>query len=289
MRDFEYVAPRKLEDALLLASEHPSDGVLLAGGTDLVVQMKRRKKQPSFLINLKGIEGLDAIEYDVKDALRIGPLVTHEALARHKIVLEKFPALAEAAHSVGSLQVRERGTIGGNLCNASPAADTIPVLICLKAKLRIQSAKGERTVPVEEFFRGPQITSLSAGEILTEIRIPVPEPHTGASYLKMGVRKSLEIALVGVAAALRMDVKKEACLEARIGLGSVAPTPLLCADFRGILVGERFSEEAVEKTAKKAMEASRPISDVRCSAGYRKDMVYVLSKRALMLARERVQ
>lgn len=288
MRDFEYVAPDRLEDALLLASEHESDGALLAGGTDLVVLMKRGKKNPSFVINLKRIPGLDAIRYDPKDGLRIGSLVTHEALATHKVVLEKFPALAEAAHSVGSLQVRERGTIGGNLCNGSPAADTVPALICLKAGLSIQSAKGEKLVPVEKFFKGPQITTLSGGEILTEIRVPEPEPRTGAAYLKMGIRKSMEIALVGVAAALRMDSKKEMCLEARIGLGSVAPTPLLCENFGEMLVRHPFSGEAVEKAAARAMEASRPISDVRCSAEYRREMVYVLAKRALMLARDRV-
>ena len=290
MKEFKYLAPEGLLEALSLASQYGSHMALLAGGTDLVVQMKHGVRSPSYLINLKKIPGLDCIRYDPLEGLSIGPLVTHNTLADHPIISRKFALLAEAAQTIGTFQIRERGTLGGNICNGSPAADTLPALFCLGARLKLQRAAGEdREVPIEAFFEGPQKTRRGPGEILTQILIP-PLPHyTGSTYLKLGKRKAMEIAVLGVAAQVTLDQNRTTCLRARIALASVAPTPLSCIKAERVLVGQEIKDQLIEKAARTAQSEASPITDLRSTAEYRLQMVYTLTQRALKQAWQRAQ
>jgi len=290
MREFQYVVPGSLPEALSLAEQYALEGAMLAGGTDLVVQLKRGDRSPSFVVNLKRIPSLSDITYTRDAGVYIGTLATHNDLAEHPKIVGDFALLAEAAASVGTFQVRERGTIGGNICNGSPAADTVPPLICLGANLKLESAtRGERLVPVEEFFEAPQVTNRAPDEILTQIQIPNVAPRTGGAYLKLGKRKALEIAVVGVAVLITLDDKGATCLTAKLGLASVAPTPIRARKAETILIGQKLEERIINEAALAAQKEASPISDLRSSAEYRREMVNVLTKRALNIAFERAK
>ena len=287
MKEFQYFKPDNLLEAISLAAQFKSGSSLLAGGTDLVVQMKRGIKSPTCVINLKGISELNGITFSLEKGLFIGPLVTHNTLGEHPIICEKYSLLAEAARLIGTYQVRERGTIGGNICNGSPAADTIPPLLCLGAKLKLLKSGKETIMGIEDFFEGPQKTKLGPDEILTEIQVPTLKLNTGGAYVKLGVRKSLEIAVVGAAVLITLDKDKKTCLKAKIALASVAPIPLLCKKAETILLGKRIEEPIIHQAAKSAQEEAIPITDVRGTAEYRREMVYVLAKKALYQALKR--
>jgi carbon-monoxide dehydrogenase medium subunit len=287
VEEFQYFKPESLPEAISLAAQFRSESALLAGGTDLIVQMKRKIKTPTFVINLKGISELNGITFSHEKGLFVGPLVTHNTLGEHPIILEKYSLLAEAARLIGTHQVRERGTIGGNICNGSPAADTIPPLMCLGAKLKLQKSDKETITAIEDFFEGPQKTKLGPDEILTGIQFPPLEFNTGGAYVKLGVRKSLEIAVVGVAVLITLDKDKKTCLKAKIALASVAPIPLLCQKAETILLGKRMGEPIINQAAKSAQEEAAPITDVRGTAEYRRQMIYILTKRALHQALKR--
>jgi carbon-monoxide dehydrogenase medium subunit len=287
MKEFEYFAPNTLNEAISLAEQCGANSHFLAGGTDLIVEVKQRITYPSHVINLKRITELSEIRYSSKNELYIGPLVTHNDLAEHQMIQKKYLCLAEAASSIGTFQIRERGTIGGNICHGSPAADTVSPLICLDAKLKLQGTGKERAVSIEDFFVGPQETDLKVGEVLSQIEIPSLPPNTGTAHFKLGMRKALEIAIVGVAALITLDQNKEICVGARISLASVAPTPLRCRAAEAILVGQELEDEIFERAARAAQEAVRPISDLRSSAEYRREMVYALTKRVLGQASRR--
>jgi len=290
VKEFQYIAPENLADALSLTAHYGSTAALLAGGTDLVVQMKHGARAPSCIINLKRLSDLNHISYSKTEGLHIGPLVTHNTLVDHPIIIEKFVLLAEAARSVGTFQVRERGTIGGNICNGSPAADIVPSLICLGAKLKLQSiTEGDKSVPIEDFFKGPQETRRLPEEIMTEIQIPTMPNNTSGVYLKLGVRKALEIAIVGVAAVITLDDTKTTCLGARIGLASVAPTPIRCRKAETVLLGQKVEADTIKEAARIAQEETTPISDLRSTAEYRRGMVFVLTARALNEALHRAK
>jgi len=287
VKEFQYVMPATLEEAVSLTAQYGMKSALLAGGTDLIVQMKRGLKSPSCIINLKRIRELKYICYSPEKGLSIGPLIAHNELSEHRAIVENYPLLAEAARTIGTFQIRERGTIGGNICNASPAADTIPPLICLGAKLRLQGSAEERTTGIEDFFEGPQKTRLKPDEVLTQIEIPILPPCTGGIYLKLGVRKALEVAIVGVATLLTLDDQKT-CVGARIALASVAPIPLPCHRAEAALVGEKIGDKVIDQAAKEVQEEAVPISDLRGTAEYRREMIYVLTKRALNEAFKRI-
>jgi carbon-monoxide dehydrogenase medium subunit len=282
LKEFQYLAPSSLLEAISSATEYGSKVALLAGGTDLIVQMKHGEMHPSYVINLKRIPDLDKISYSSEEGLSIGPLVTHNTLVKHPFIIEKCRVLAEAADQIGTFQIRELGTIGGNICTGSPAADMIPSLICLGAKLKLQSSKGDRLVAIEDFFQGPQKTRRESIEILTQIQIPtLPSSNTCAVYLKHGIRKALEIAIVGVGALITLDNNKTTCLEARIALASVAPVPLRCYKAEEVLVGQEINIRNIEKAAQIAQSEATPISDLRSTAEYRSEMVYILTKKVL--------
>lgn len=287
MKPFEYLVPESLAEALEAMGRHGEKARALAGGTDLFLRMDRGGWAPEVLVDLKGIPGLAGIRYEEGKGLIVGALALHADVAAHPVVRERYPALAQGAGWVGGPQMRNRGTVGGNLCNASPAADTAAPLMALDACARLASAGGERTVPLEEFFTGPGTTVLRPGEILAEVLVPPPPPRSGSDYQRR-TRTKIDIAVVGAAASVALE-GGAACREARIALASVAPTPLRAQNAEGILRGRDLTAERMAEAARAAAAEARPIDDVRASAAYRRAMVEVLTRRALGNALARAQ
>jgi carbon-monoxide dehydrogenase medium subunit len=278
---FDHLEPKTVEEACSLLSKYDGKAKVIAGGTDLLPSMRNRKVTPGYIINIKRIPNLDYIDYDDAEGLRIGALVTVHDIQSSSIIREKFPILANAASKIGTPQVRNMGTIGGNLCNAAPSADTAPPLIGLEAKVKINSPNGERVVALEEFFTGPGESVLQAGEILTEIQIPNPLPHTRGVYLKLPARSMVDLAVVGVAVVVTLDDKEKSIVDAKIVLGAVAPTPIRARQAEAVIKGKAISRELIEKATEAAADEAKPISDVRGSASYRKEMVKILTKRGI--------
>ncbi len=284
MKSFEYRKVSTLEEAFRLFQEYGEGARILAGGTDLFIQMRNRTLQPKILVDLKGIRGMDQVSYDQASGLRIGTLTTIHRLETSPLLQEKFGVIAQAASSLGSYQIRWRATIGGNLCNASPAADMIPGLISLGAKVRIAGARGERAMAVEDFLAGPGRTNLRPGEILAEVQIPTPSSPTGFRYLKHSVRKAMDLAVVGVAVAFSFDPGLQKCQDVKIALGAVGPIPFRAIRAETMLRGKKVDEGLISQTAHLATEEARPISDIRAGGEYRREMVRVLTHRALKQA-----
>jgi len=272
MRRFEYFEPATLGEASRLLSD---GGQVLAGGTDLLVEMKEQLRRVDRVVNIKKIAGMAGLSYDEREGLRIGALVTAREVEVSPFVLQHYSSLAQAARELGSIQVRNRATIVGNVCRASPSADTLPPLIVDAAVAEIHGRSGARKVLLEDFFTGPGKTVLGADELVTAIVLPPPAPRTGKVYIKHGRRKAMELATVGVAVSITLNS------EVRVVLGAVAPTPIRARKAEAVLQGKKLNEELIEKAAQAAADESRPISNVRASAGYRRDMVRVLTRRAL--------
>lgn len=277
----ELFRPRSLAEACKLLAEKEGARVL-AGGTDIHASRERGSSLPPVLVSLSGL-GLDCVEEESSGALRVGPLTTHATIAGSAFFRSRFPVLAEACASVGSPQVRNLGSLGGNLGNASPAADTASALIALGASVEISGLQGKRVLPVEEFFLGPGRTVLERGEIVSGILLPFPAPCS--AYQKLGRRKAMEIAVVGVAVALVMD--KELIKECRVGLTAVAPVPLRARNAEAALKGRKFTPQVVELAAQAAAAECSPLDDHRASALYRREMIKVLFRRAVEIATER--
>ena len=278
MRRFEYFEPRSLGEACALLARYQGRAQPLAGGTDLLVELKEQLRRADCVINIKKIPGIGQLSFDARDGLRIGALVTAREIEVNPTVIENYRSLVQAARELGSIQVRNRATIIGNVCRASPSADTLPPLIADGAVATIQGGNGTRQVPLENFFTGPGKTVLKPDELVTGIRVPAPAPRTGKVYLKHGRRKAMELATVGVAVTLTLEG------ETRIVLGAVAPTPIRATKAEALLRGKKLDANLIEQAAQAALEESRPISNVRASAEYRRDMVAVLTRRALQRA-----
>ena len=245
---FEYVQPKSIDEALSLLARHEGEARLLAGGTDLLPKMKRREiTSPAYVIDLKALPNLDYIKYDDKKGLSLGALTTIHAIETSPVIQQKFSILAQAASTMAAPQVRNRGTVAGNICNAVPSADSAPPLLTLEAKLKLMSHKGERILDIEDFFTGPHETVLTDEELLAEIRIP-PLPSNGRGiYLKLSPKRSMDLATVGVAVVL---IREDGlCSDIRIALGAVAPTPIRAKRAEEVLRGQRFSDELIERTA----------------------------------------
>jgi carbon-monoxide dehydrogenase medium subunit len=278
MRRFQYFEPATLPDAVALLARYQGRAQPLAGGTDLLVELKEQLRRADCVVNIKKIPGIDALEFDPRDGLRIGALVTARQIELSGIVEKKYPSLLQAARELGSIQVRNRATIVGNVCRASPSADTLPPLIADGAMVSIHGRQGKRGILLEEFFTGPGKTVLEPGELMTEIVVPAPAPRTGKVYIKHGRRKAMELATVGVAVTLTEGS------DVRIVLGAVAPTPIRARKAEALLRGKKIDCELIERAAQAALEEARPISNVRASAEYRREMVRVLTRRALTQA-----
>ncbi len=259
---------------------------LLAGGTDLLVQMRRGRTHPEHLIDLKCIPGLQYVSTEDASTLKIGALSSLSYLEKALRTSPSYGILAEAAASIGSVQIRNKGTIGGNLCNASPSADMAPPLLTLDARVFINSPRGKKVLPLQDFFQAPGKTALARGEILTEIQIPIPPAPTAAAYLKLSRRQGMDLAIVGVACLLAFDSDFR-CRQARIALGAVAPTPIRATRAEYATLGEKISDRLIEHVSRIAAEESKPISDLRASAEYRSEMIRVLVRRGFELSKRR--
>jgi len=286
---FVYHVPKSVSEALDLLTKYGETAKVFAGGTDLLVSMKKREIAPEHLINLKGIAELKGIHHDPREGIRIGALVTLEEIEHSKIVKDKFCVLWDAVNVMASSQVRSLGTIGGNLCSAVPSADTAPPLIALGASVKMVGIHGERSVLVENFFRGPKESVLQRNELLTQILLPNPPQRSSGAYLKLMRRSALDLAIVGVAAFLRLDPNKQICSDARIALGAVAPTPIRAPMAEEILIHKEIDEVLAGVAGKVASMVCRPIDDIRSSLEYRCNMVEVLTKRAVMDAYRRIR
>lgn len=277
---FEYVQPKTIDEALSLLAKYKGKAKLIAGGTDLLPKMKRREiKAPTYVIDLKGLPDLDYIKYDEKGGLAIGALTTIHAVEASPIIQQKFSVLAQAASSMASTQVRNRGTVAGNICNAVPSADSAPALLTLEARLKLMSQKAERVVNIEDFFTGPNETVLTDTELLGEIQISNLPPKSRGVYAKLTPRRSMDLAIVGVAAVVIPE--DGVCKDIRIGLGAVAPTPIRAKRAEDTIRGQQVTKELIERSAKTAAEESCCIDDHRASAHYRMEMVKALVARAI--------
>ena len=278
---FDYVRAGALDEVPRLLEEHGEAARLLMGGTDLLVRMRDGFLHPQIVVDVKHLPGMRDILYDEQAGLTIGAAATMNEVASHPDVQIHYPLLAEAANSVASYQLRNRATMGGNLCNGSPAADTAPATLLLEGRIVLYGQDGERAVPADEFFLGPGATAMQAGELMTAIRFPILPAGSTGKYLKLGRNKAGDLAIAGVAVFGFPDGTTPSGYHFRIGLASVAPVPLRAREAEEVLAASPPGEETFALAAEKAMEAAAPIDDVRASAAYRKAMVRALTLRAL--------
>jgi carbon-monoxide dehydrogenase medium subunit len=278
---FQYISSETVDDALSCLVEYRQKARLIAGGTDLIPQLKRREIPiPEYVIDIKGIPGLEEIRYDPQFGLKIGALATMSSIERSPVLQEHFPILVQAASSMASPQIRNRGTFGGNICNAVPSADSAPALLAMGAKVVLQALTGVRMVSLEKFFTGPRATVIREDEMLVHILVPKPDEETRGIYLKLSPRHSMDLAVVGVAVA--GSCKDGTCTDVKIGLGAVAPTPIRATGAEEVLRGRKVFPEVIDQAARSAMDRCSPrIDSNRASPEYRRDMVYVLTRRAL--------
>lgn len=286
MKNFEYKKVFTLKEALLLLAQHQEGAKILAGGTALLVKMHNKVLKPEILVDIKGIRGLEEIRYDPVEGLSIGALALIHSLETSQIIREKFEVISEAAGFLGSLQIRNRGTLGGNLCNASPAGDMAPCLISLSAKAKVMGGGGERFFPLEEFFMGPGKTALKQDELLTAVQVPNLPPRTGCMYTKHSIRKAMDWPVVGVAVALTLDSERDKCRDIKIALGAAAPVPMRAQKAEDRLRGQRMDETSIAEASRLASEEARPITDIRASAEYRREMVRVITQKTLKQVQE---
>jgi CO/xanthine dehydrogenase FAD-binding subunit len=284
---FEYHEPTSLAEAVDLGARFGADGRFLAGGTDLIIQLRRGKLRLRHVVGLHRVPGLDGI--DTNGSVTLGALVTHRALERHSAFRGGLRALVEGAEVVGGHQVRNVGTVGGNIVNASPAADVTPVLLALDTTVTCVGPAGERTLPLDGFLVGPGQTALRPGELLTGVRFSALPGRSATAFLKAGRRKAMEISVVCVAARLTLDAAGERCAEARIALGAVAPTTRRAQAAEQALEGRVPTADALREAGRLAAGESQPISDVRASARYRTLIVEALVTRALTRCLERIR
>ena len=284
MRDFEYHAPATLQEALDLLSTHSETARVLAGGTDLMLMLTDRVVAPEHVIDIKGVPEVTRYEWSGDGALTIGATTLFRQLETDPQVIDRFPGLSEAASEVGSWQIRNMGTVGGNLCTASPSAEIGPILLALDAEVEIAGPKGRRTVPIGQFHTGVRRTVLEPDELLLEVRIPAPKGRTGSNYIKLKERQKMDIAFVGVASVVELEPGDGVVKQARIVLGAVAVTPIHAEQAEAKLRGKRLTDELVVEAGRLAAEAAKPISDIRASADYRRSMVDVLTQRTLRQA-----
>jgi carbon-monoxide dehydrogenase medium subunit len=282
MHSFDYKKVYSLQEALEAASASKGASIFIAGGTDLLVQIKEGKIRPQCVIDVKGVHEMNGLAIS-GDEFSIGALTCIRTLETSPSVLEKVPLLAQAAAKLGSVQIRHRATIGGNLCNASPSAEMAPALLALDAQAAIYGKTGTRVIGLGDFFLGPGATVLGDGELLTHLKIPLTRNRQGFLYYKLSTRKAMDLAFVGVAVLLELE-GDDRISKARIALGAVAPTPIRVPSAEKLLEGRVISLEVARESAELAAQSCKPISDLRASAIYRREMVRELCQQGLLAA-----
>ncbi len=279
-----YESPSTTKEAARLLAKEKGDAFVLAGGTDLLVRMKSGITEPDLLVDVKGIDAMTSIDKD-KSGFRIGAAVSGAALGEHKALGKAWPGVVEATNLIGSDQIQGRATMAGNLCNASPAADSVPAMIAAGAKAVIVGKDKRRTVPVEKVVTGPGSTCLKKGEVIESIKLPQPGKNSGDAYLRFTPRTEMDIAVVGVGISLTLERGK--IKQARVALGAVAPTPILVPAAARAIKGTRLDDEALAKLAAACSAACNPIDDKRGTAAYRIRVAGVLARRTALIAFER--
>jgi carbon-monoxide dehydrogenase medium subunit len=289
LKEIDYAAPQTVAEVVALLREQGDRARVLAGGTDIIVQVREHRRDLDLLIDVKRIAELNELAYDSRRGLRLGAAVPCYQIYEHPEIAKAYPGLIDAVALIGGIQIQSRASVGGNLCNASPAADTIPALIAHHAICLIAGPQGSREVPAEQFCTGPGRNALGRGELLVRLRLPPPPPRFGAAYLRFIPRNEMDIAVAGAGVSVMLDESRKRCTAARVALAAVAPTPLLVPEAGAALLDEALSEGLFDRAAELARAAARPISDMRGDADYRRHLVGVLVKRALRRAAERAK
>jgi len=284
LKDFDYAAPTSVEDATSLLAEHGENARLLAGGTDIIVQLREGLRDAEMVIDIKKIPELMAMEYSADSGLTLGAGVPCYQVYEHPEIAAAYPALADSAKIIGGWQIQSRASVGGNLCNSSPAADTIPSLISLGASCRIAGPAGEREVAAENFCSGPGRNVLEVGELLVSINFPAAPGQSGSAYERFIPRNEMDIAVAGAGSWVQLDESGTTIEQARIALAAVGPTPLVAQQAADSLAGQEASEENLAAAGERAREVASPINDMRGTIDYRIHLVGVLVKRTLARA-----
>ena len=289
MQAFEYINAQTVSEVVALLDEKGDQARILAGGTDLIVQAREGKRTLDWMIDIKSIPEVNILDYDSKNGLTLGAAVPCYQIYAVDAICDAYPGLIDATKIIGGTAIQGRAGVGGNLCNASPAADGIPPLIVLNATCIIAGLKGEREIPVEDFCTGPGQTALEKGEMLISLKIPAPQKNSSSYYLRFIPRNEMDIAVVGVGASVILDDAKQRIVSAKIALGAVAPTPLFAEEASALLAGKEISDAVIDEAAQAAQAIARPISDMRGTAEQRTHLVGVLTRRALNGAIQRVK
>lgn len=286
MHAFDYAAPTSLNEAVAVLASQNGNASILSGGTDLLAAMKDGKGEPSVIVDVKKIDELNVLNLDAS-GLTIGAAVPCHILNSSELVRDNYPALHDSSSLIGGTQIQGRATFGGNLCNASPAADSIPNLIAHKAVANIFGPNGHRSVPVEDFCTGPGSSVLEVGELLVSMSLPTPPAGFGAGYLRFIPRNEMDIAVVGAGVSVVLD--GDTVVEGRVSLGAVAPIPLFVQECSDAMAGQALSEALITEVGRLAEQAAKPISDMRGTVAQRKHLSNVLTRRAMQIAVDRAR
>ena len=281
MEWIDFAAPKTLSEALELMASHGDRARVIAGGTDILVQLRGGRRSADLLVDVKAIPELNEISYSPQNGLVLGAAIPCYRIYQNQAVASAYPGLMDAASLIGGIQIQGRATIGGNICNAAPSGDSIPPVIVLGGVCHIAGPNGNRQIAAEEFCTAPGQNALQTGEILVSINLPPPQAHSGANYLRFIPRNEMDIAVVGVGTSIVLDASGQNFVSARIALASVAPTPVLARDAGDSLAGKPVSEASIQEASEKAMADAKPINDMRGTIRQRVHLVGVMTRRTL--------
>jgi carbon-monoxide dehydrogenase medium subunit len=288
LKHFEYLQPKTIDEAISLMASHGDKARYIAGGTDVLVKIKERKLEPGYLVSLRRIPDLVYIQRDPEGVLRIGGLTTHRMLEKSSLIRKHYPGLTDAVENIGSVQIRNMASIGGNICNAVPSADGVIPLLTLGAHLTLIGPKGKRSLPLKSFFLGPGQTLIEPGEILAEFFIPPLPPRSSGAYIKHTRREAMELPIIGAGMFLALAEDKKTCAKVRIALGVAAPTPIRAYQAEEYLTGKEINPSTLAETSETAAKETRMRDSIRGRAWYRREMVGVLIPRLGQRCLERI-
>ena len=289
MESFEFVTPKSIDEAVKILASNGDNARMIAGGTDILVQMRVGRQTPSVVVDVKSIPELNVVSYDASKGLTLGAAVPCYKIYQDKTVSAAYPGLIDTAWLIGGIQIQGRASIGGNVCNAAPSGDSIPAVIALGGVCNIAGPNGTRELPTEEFCTAPGRNALQSGEMLVSISFPAPVANSGANYQRFIPRNEMDIAVVGVGTSVVLDASGQNFVSARIALASVAPTPVFATEAGDSLAGKAVSEEAIQQASELAQAAAKPISDMRGTIRQRTHLVGVFTRRTLNTAIERAR
>jgi carbon-monoxide dehydrogenase medium subunit len=279
---FEYLEPESIEEVLTILSQYQGKSKIIAGGTDLMLQMRNKAIKPEYVVDITRIPGLDRVTFDGQQGLRLGALTTIRALETSVELQNEYPIISQAAGQLGSVAIRNVATVGGNLCNALPSAETSQALVALSAQVKMIGPRGERILPLDGFFTGVGKTLLQPDELLLEILVPPLAPHTSGIYIKHSPRGPIDLAIVNITVLMTMEPDQKICRDAKIVLGAVSPTPLRARKAENVLKGKKIDGALIDRAAQVASDEAHPRQgSIRGSFEYKKEMVRVLTGRAI--------